>query len=86
MQNGLGIIPPRPPRDDPIADDGVEEGLFGLVAFVRVDGGEPIGTGRRQGGDYRVMVRSGRVADRGASSYNSSPIGIRIEAAGVFPP
>jgi hypothetical protein len=41
-----------------VADDGVEEGLLGLVAFVPVDGWGPIGTGLGTG--KRKSAWSGR--------------------------
>jgi len=56
-----------------VADDGVEEGLLGLVAFVPVDGWGPIGTGLGTG--KRKSASSGRclvvpVAEKSSTSSN----------------
>ncbi len=67
-----------------LADDAMEERLLGLVAFVPVDGGEPIGTGRRQEGRSQSGPCEG-IGARGELAGTRPPTRLRVEVRVPLP-
>jgi hypothetical protein len=65
-----------------VADDLMEEGLLGLVTFVPVDGGKPIGTGRWQGGRSQSGPCEG-VGARGELAGTWPPTRLRVEVRAI---